>query len=230
MSKRLLIIVMAIVAVLVVLALLASCAGQPLLTGGRPTPQHTDSAPAVALDPSDTSVPPATSTTRPTRTPTATAVAGLTPTALRVRTATPTATAIRRLSSVATVEPSPTAPTWPIEISISDGELTEMADTANVQGLTLDGFEAQVLDGTLVMQFDRLRYGFVSVREARIEGHLEVQDGQVSFVADRIQPRNLVTSAIPAFINQSLAQATGEWYVEDARLEPGQLVLVVRPR
>ena len=105
-----------------------------------------------------------------------------------------------------------------------------MADTANVQGLTLDGFEAQVLDGTLVMQFDRLRYGFVSVREARIEGHLEVQHGQVSFVADRIQPRNLVTSAIPAFINQSLAQATGEWYVEDARLEPGQLVLVVRPR
>jgi hypothetical protein len=100
----------------------------------------------------------------------------------------------------------------------------------SVPGLQVTGLDVQFGSNTMTMSFDSLRYSFVSLRDVTIEGHFEVNNGDVTFVADRISPRNLATSAIPGFINQSLDQQLGQWYVESIAIQPGQLAATVRPR
>ena len=155
-------------------------------------------------------------------------VATATPTRTRpVATATPT----RRPADPAIAGPAATpTPRWPAEIVISDEEVEALAASSTVEGLTTSGLQVSFENDTMTVRFDSLRYGLFSLRDVEIQGHLELADGRVSFVADRIVPRNLVTGTIPAFINQSLGQSLSAWYVEDLRVEPGQLVLLVRPR
>jgi len=100
----------------------------------------------------------------------------------------------------------------------------------SVPGLQITGLDVQFGNDTMAMSFDSLRYSFVSLRNVTVEGHFTVSDCNVDFVADSINPRNLATSAIPGFINQSLDQQLGAWCVEALTIQPGQLVASVRPR
>jgi hypothetical protein len=156
-----------------------------------------------------TRVPPAATPTRvaPTATPTRVA-----PTATRAP-ARPTAT--------------PT-PQWPQTLIITADEIEEGA--TSVPGLQITGLDVQFGNNTMTMRFDSLRYSFVSLRNVTIEGRFVVNNCDVDFVADRINPRNLATGAIPGFINQSLDQQLGAWCVEALTVQPGQLVATVRPR
>jgi hypothetical protein len=159
--------------------------------------------------PTATSVPATATRAAPTRTPTKAATA-----TARVLAARPTATR---------VPPTPT-PRGPAELVITEAEVESLATANAVPGLQIQGLDVEFGDDVMTLGFDSLRYGFVSLRDVVVEGHFTVSNGQVTFVADRIQPRNLATNAIPGFINQALGQNLSQYYVESVRIEPDQLV------
>lgn len=155
--------------------------------------------------------------------PTATRVV---PTATRVA---PTATRAAPTATRAPARPAATpTPEWPKTLVITADDIEEGA--SSVPGLQITGLDVTFGNNSMTMTFDSLRYSFVSMRDVTVVGHFVVNNGDVDFVADSITPRNLATSAIPGFINQSLDQQLGEWYVESLTMEPGQLVATVRPR
>jgi hypothetical protein len=170
---------------------------------------------------------------QPTATRVAPTATRLAPTATRVApTATRAAPTATRAAPVATRAPArPTAtptPEWPKTLVITADDIEEGA--TSVPGLQISGLDVQFGNDSMTMSFDSLRYSFVSMRDVTLEGHFEVSNGDVDFVADRISPRNLATGAIPGFVNQSLDQQLGEWYVESLTIQPGQLVATVRLR
>lgn len=193
---------------LVIALALAACTTAPLpspLVQGRLAPTATPGPPTA------TPPPPTPTPLPPTATPT-TQVVRSTPTAAR-----------------AAAQPSvtPTAQ-WPATLVISESDIEQGASA--VPGLEVTGLEVDFANGVMAMRFDSLRYSFVSLRNVTIEGRFVANNGDVTFVADRISPRNLATSAIPGFINQSLDQQLAGWYVEAVEIVPGQLVATVRPR
>lgn len=129
--------------------------------------------------------------------------------------------------------PRPTAtptPAWPRELVITEMDIEAAAAGDAVPGLQVQGLDVQLGNNTMTISFDSLRYGFVSLRNVNVQGHFEVVNGDVNFVADRIQPRNLATATIPGFVNQALDQNLAGWYVESLSIRPGALVAKVRPR
>lgn len=182
-------------------------------------------ATATAIPPSPTAaLPSSTATSAP---PTATRAA--TPTATRPAPR-PTATATPTAKPLA-ARPLPTAtPAWPQELVITEAEIERQAAANAVPGLEVQGLDVEFGNGAMTVAFDSLRYGFLSLRDVVVEGRFTVNNGQVTFVADRIQPRNLATAAIPNFVNQALSGQLGQWYVESLRIEPDQMVVQVRPR
>jgi hypothetical protein len=175
-----------------------------------------------------TATPIAPTPTRPAPTPTRVAPTAtrVAPTATRVA---PTATRSAPTATRAPARPAATpTPEWPKTLVITADDIEQGA--TSVPGLQVTGLDVQFGSNTMTMSFDSLRYSFVSLRDVTIEGHFEVNNGDVTFVADRISPRNLATSAIPGFINQSLDQQLGQWYVESLSIQPGQLAATVRPR
>ena len=178
----------------------------------------------VAAAPAEVAVVVAQPTATPTRVaPTATRVA---PTATRVA---PTATRVAPAATRAPARPAATpTPEWPKTLVITADDIEQGA--SSVPGLQISGLDVTFGNNSMTMTFNSLRYSFVSMRDVTVVGHFVVNNGDVDFVADSITPRNLATSAIPGFINQSLDQQLGEWYVESLTMESGQLVATVRPR
>lgn len=154
-----------------------------------------------------------------------------TATATRVSARTlPTATPmVRRAQPAARPTATPT-PGWPKDLVITEADIEAGASGDAMPGLQVQGLDVQFGNDSMVIAFDSLRYSFVSLRNVTVQGHFEVANGDVTFVADRIQPRNLATTAIPGFVNQALDQNLAGWYVESLSIEPGALVAKVRPR
>jgi hypothetical protein len=113
---------------------------------------------------------------------------------------------------------------------ITETDIEDAATGTAVPGLQVEGLDVRLDSGIMTVAFSSLRYGFISQRNVTIQGHFTVANGDVKFVADRIQPRNLATSTIPGFVNQALDRYLAGWYVEALRVEPGRLVASVRPR
>lgn len=208
------------------LAMIAAACVQPLVT--LRAPQSTPTAASVAVSPARQSI--VTATVVPTRTKLALAATATRQPASATATATktlPTPTPTLRRAQPAA---RPTAtPAWPQALVITEADIEAGASGNTVPGLQVEGLDVQLGDGTMTVSFSRLRYGIVSLRNVTIQGHFTVANGDVTFVADRIQPRNLATSTIPGFVNQSLDQYLAGWYVEELQIEPGQLVASVRP-
>lgn len=229
--------VLTLILLLAAAAIIAVACGQPIpqpATGPQSSVAGVASATAVpdqsAEETAITEVVEPTAT--PTRTPRPTNTPSATPTRARAATPTRTATPTRRATRAATSRPSPTpTPQWPAKIVITEEQIQDLAGSNAVDGLTIQGLEVELQeDGTMVLSFDSLRYGFISLRQTTVRGQLVESDGRVSFVVTDIQPRNLATGAIPGFINQAMGQAFNTWYVEDLQTEAGQLELLVRPR
>lgn len=180
----------------------------------------------VAAAPAEVAVVVAESTRTPTATRIAPTATRVVPTATRVA---PTATRAAPTATRAPARPAATpTPEWPKTLVITADDIEEGA--SSVPGLQITGLDVTFGNNNMTMTFDSLRYSFVSMRDVTVVGHFVVTNGDVDFVADSITPRNLATSAIPGFINQSLDQQLGEWYVESLTMQPGQLVATVRPR
>lgn len=211
----------------------------------EPTVAPTE-APIATAAPTEapTAIPAPTDT--PTAAPTATSVPATdTPTAAPTATSVPpTATAVRaaaantptRVPPTATSRPTRAAvvatpaPEWPQTIVISEAEVEELAASGDMPGLVITGLDVTFGNDTMTVFFESLKYGFISMRNVTVEGHFDVTNGTATFVADRIDPRNLATTQIPSFVNQALGQQFTQWYVEDITITPGELSASVSPR
>ena len=96
------------------------------------------------------------------------------------------------------------------------------------QGLTIDGLGVAFTDGRMRLTADRLNYGPADVLDLVLVGSLVAQDGRLQLQTESISPGGLITSLIPAFANQALAQYTAQWYVEEVRTLEGRLELRIR--
>jgi hypothetical protein len=96
------------------------------------------------------------------------------------------------------------------------------------QGLTIDGLGVAFTDGRMRLTADRLNYGPADVPDLKLVGSLVAQDGRLQLVTESISPGGLITSLIPPFANQALAQYTAPWYVEEVRTLEGRLELRIQ--
>ena len=96
------------------------------------------------------------------------------------------------------------------------------------EGLALDGLSVAFSDGQMRLTADRLSYGPADVLDLILVGSLVAQDGRLQLETTSISPGGLITSLIPSFANQALAQYAARWYVEEVRTLEGRLELRIR--
>ena len=95
-------------------------------------------------------------------------------------------------------------------------------------GLALDGLGVKFTDGQMRLTANRLSYGPAVVLDLVLVGSLVAQDGRLQLETESISPGGLVTSLIPSFANQALAQYAAQWYVEEVRTLDGRLELKIQ--
>ena len=102
------------------------------------------------------------------------------------------------------------------------------AGVGSQQGLALDGLGVKFTDGQMRLTADRLNYGPADVLDLVLVGSLVAQEGRLQLQTESISPGGLITSLIPSFANQALAQYAAQWYVEEVRTLEGRLELRIR--
>jgi hypothetical protein len=130
----------------------------------------------------------------------------------------------------ATATPSIDAARDPKRITITEADVLNAvnAGVGAQQGLALEGLGVKFTDGRMRLTADRLTYGPADVRDLVLVGTLVAQGGRLQLETESISPAGLITSLIPAFANQALAQYAAQWYVEEVRTLDGRLDLRVR--
>jgi hypothetical protein len=99
------------------------------------------------------------------------------------------------------------------------------AGVGSQQGLALDGLGIKFTEGQMRLTADQFSYGTAVVSDLVLVGSLFARDGRLQLKTESISPGGLVTSLIPAFANQALAQYAAQWYVEEVRTLDGRLEL-----
>jgi hypothetical protein len=130
----------------------------------------------------------------------------------------------------ATATPAADATRDPKRIIITEADVLNAvaAGVGAQQGLALEGLGVKFTEGQMRLTADRLSYGPADVLDLVLVGSLVAQDGRLQLVTDSISPDGLITSLIPAFANQALAQYAAQWYVEEVRTLEGRLELRIR--
>ena len=143
----------------------------------------------------------------------------------------PTAVPVQSLPTAVIVEPtSAVIPSSLTEIVITAADIEEGARSMPLEGATIEGLEVEFAQDLMTLRVAQLSYGVLSFNDLLVEGTLSAVDGVPIFDATRIEPANLATGLIPPLINQFLGSLANDWYVEGVRVEPGQLVLLTRPK
>ena len=148
---------------------------------------------------------------------------------------TPTAVPIPPTSTPASAEPlsavvTPATPSQ-VKVVITEADIEAGARSVSLEGATIEGLEVQFDQDRMTLRAEQLSYGGVlNLSDVLVEGTLRAEGGVPVFNATRIEPSSFATNFIPPLINQFLAAAAGDWYVEDVRVEPGQLVLLTQPK
>jgi hypothetical protein len=135
-----------------------------------------------------------------------------------------------RIPPRATVQPATSATPDPKRVVITEADVLNAVEAGigAQQGLAIEGLGVAFAGGRMRLTADRLRYGPADVRDLALVGVLAAQDGRLKLEIASISPSGLVTSLIPAFANQALAQYTAQWYVEEVRTLDGRLELRIR--
>lgn len=143
----------------------------------------------------------------------------------------PTAVPVQPLPTAVIAEPtSAVIPSSLTEVVITAADIEEGARSTPVEGATIEGLEVDFAQDRMTLRVAQLSYGVLSFDDLLVEGTLSAMDGVPVFDATRIEPANLATRLIPPLVNQFLGSLANDWYVEDVRVEPGQLVLLARPK
>ncbi|MEZ4768491.1 MAG: hypothetical protein R2844_08705 [Caldilineales bacterium] len=144
---------------------------------------------------------------------------------------TPTATPVIPTPANAPAEPtSAIVPPSQIEVVITEKDIEDGARSTRLEGVTIEGLDVTFQQDQMTLTAAHLSYGVLNLRDVLVEGTLRAQDGVPVFDATRIEPSNFATNLIPPLINQFLSALANSWYVEDVRVEPGQLVLLTRQK
>lgn len=180
-----------------------------------PAPMDTANVPIV---PTPTDAP------LPTPAPTEAAAAdnGPTPTPFR---AAPEGSASDNAAPAATA-----LPTGPKTVTVTDAEIAQSIATGVVgqNGVGATNLQVHFTGGKVRITADTLTYGFVSVNNLVLVGHLVAQDGVMQLETESISPGGLVTAMIPPLVNQALKNYGSQWYVEDVVTSEGQMQLTIR--
>ena len=130
----------------------------------------------------------------------------------------------------ATATPAAGATVDPKLIIITEADVLNAvaAGIGTQQGLTIEGLGVAFTDGQMRLTADRLSYGPADVLDLVLVGSLVAQDGRLQLETESISPGGLITSLIPSFANQALAQYAAQWYVEEVRTLEGRLELRIR--
>jgi hypothetical protein len=130
----------------------------------------------------------------------------------------------------ATATPAAGATRDPKRIIITEADVLNAvgAGIGAQQGLALEGLGVKFTAGQMRLTADRLSYVPADVRDLVLVGSLVAQDGRLQLQTESISPGGLITSLIPAFANQALAQYAAQWYVEEVRTLEGRLELRIR--
>ncbi len=130
----------------------------------------------------------------------------------------------------ATATPAAAATVDPKLIIITEADVLNAvaAGIGTQQGLALDGLGVAFTEGQMRLTADRLSYGPADVLDLVLVGSLVAQDGRLQLETESISPGGLITSLIPSFANQALAQYAAQWYVEDVRTLEGRLELKIQ--
>lgn len=143
----------------------------------------------------------------------------------------PRAVPAQPLPTAVVVEPTAVVtPSSLTEVVITEADIEEGARSTSVEGAAIDGLEVEFGQDRMTLRVRQLSYGVLSFNDLLVEGSLSAVDGVPVFDATRIEPANLATRLIPPLINQFLGSLANDWYVEGVRVEPGQLVLLTRPK
>ena len=103
--------------------------------------------------------------------------------------------------------------------------------TAGIPGTEIRYQDLQVhfrADGRFVLTAAYVQYGFISVNDLEMVGTLSAEDCKPLLYVESLEPRNLVTVLIPTLANQTLAQYSEGYCVEEVRVTEGQMELVVK--
>jgi hypothetical protein len=130
----------------------------------------------------------------------------------------------------ATATPATGAALDPKLIIITEADVLNAvaAGVGAQQGLMLDGLGVAFAEGRMRLTADRLSYGPAEVLDLVLVGALVAQDGRLQLQTESISPGGLITSLIPSFANQALAQYAAQWYIEEVRTLEGRLELKIR--
>jgi hypothetical protein len=130
----------------------------------------------------------------------------------------------------APAQPATSATPDPKRVVIAEADVVNAVEAGigAQQGLAIEGLGVAFTGGQMRLTADRLRYGPADVRNLVLVGVLVAQDGGLRLETASISPGGLVTSLIPAFANQALAQYTAQWHVEEVRTLDGRLELRIR--
>ncbi|MCD6291164.1 MAG: hypothetical protein J7M34_11725 [Anaerolineae bacterium] len=172
---------------------------------------------------------PETAAAVPTPTFTPTPTATLTPTP----TSTPTPVPVVQ-KPTATPAPAPTATPSQIVWIVTEDMINEAVQSGEIEKTMGDQLQVQDLavkfaDGRIHVSAGLLKYSFFTIRNLQATINLWAENGQVQMAVEQLQPSNLMTRLLPGAAAQALEQYTAGWYVEDIRIEDGQMTITVRP-
>ena len=130
----------------------------------------------------------------------------------------------------ATATPAADATVDPKLITITEVDVLNAvaAGIGAQQGLAIEGLGVAFTEARMRLTADRLSYGPADVLDLVLVGSLVAQDGRLQLQTESISPSGLITSLIPSFAIQALAQYTAQWYVEEVRTLEGRLELRIR--
>jgi hypothetical protein len=130
----------------------------------------------------------------------------------------------------ATATPVAAAPRDPKLIVITEADVLKAVNSGigAQQGLAVEGLGVKFTAGQMRLTANRLTYGPAEVLDLVLVGTLVAQDGRLQLQTESISPGGLITSLIPSFANQALAQYAAQWYVEEVHTLDGRLELRIR--
>ena len=104
----------------------------------------------------------------------------------------------------------------------------EQFAAGNTGGVQASSLEVHFQDGKVDVTLKDLSYGLLHLSSLHVVGSFWVQNGVPHFQAERIEPYNLATMALPSMIDQALAQYSAGWYVERIEVREGKIIVTAR--